>query len=218
MQGTTRTTEDDGSITLELTVLTNETQQTVKVEADDTSLAQSFSVTPGAYELTSSTDMLTQYLETEVTFTLKQGGILVPQDTTITLLGKGVTFDGQPEKTYVTQDASGTITAKVTASLADISIKASMEGGDIAMASMEDSKASYLLTAQPETLKPNQPTEVVFTLQHNSGALEDVKVTLSSEGGITGLPVTAPTGSNGTFSVTLTPTDRRQQDHHGDRG
>ena len=110
-----RTTGGNGEVTLDLTALTSAPQQSVAVEADGQTWKQVFTITPGAYALTASPSELTQYKERAVVFTLTQGGMPVPQGTEITLSGTGVTFDGKPENTYVTQDANGTIEAKVLA-------------------------------------------------------------------------------------------------------
>ena len=187
-QGATEKTGSDGRVTLELTALTNDTSQTISVEADGQTLTYTFTVEPGNYALTADTNTLTQYKETEITFTLTQGGIPVPKGTQITLSGTGVTFDGKPENTYVTQDASGAITAKVIVSRTDASITTTVDGGATATVKLQVTAATYSLEASPSTLTQRKEPEVAFTLQANGQPLPDAAVTLTPGDNFSGLP------------------------------
>lgn len=187
-QGATEKTGSDGRVTLELTALTNDTSQTISVEADGQTLTYTFTVEPGNYALTADTNTLTQYKETEITFTLTQGGIPVPKGTQITLSGTGVTFDGKPENTYVTQDASGAITAKVIVSRTDASITTTVDGGATATVKLQVTAATYSLEASPSTLTQHKEQKVVFTLKANSQPLPNAKVTFTPSDNFSGLP------------------------------
>ena len=200
-----RTTDGNGEVTLDLTALTSAPQQSVAVEADGQTWKQVFTITPGAYALTAEPGSLTQYKETEITFTLTQGGIRVPQGTEITLSGTGVTFDGKPENTYVTQDASGAITAKVIVSRTDASITATVDGGATATVKLQVTAATYSLEASPSTLTLGVEAEVTFTLTRNGNPLGDTAVTLSGKD-VTITPSDNKTDGNGTFSARLTAT------------
>ena len=172
-------TDSDGRVTLELTALTNDTSQTISVEADGQTLTQSFTVTPGKYALTAEPGSLTQHRETEIVFTLTQGGIPVPKGTQITLSGEGVTFDGKAQYTCVTEDASGAITAKVIVSRTDASIIATVDGGATATVKLQVTAAKYSLEASPGTLTQHKAEKVVFTLKANNQPLPDAKVTFT---------------------------------------
>ena len=91
-QGAVKKTGSDGTVELALTALTNDTSQTISVEADGQTLTYTF---PGNYALTAKPGSLTQYKETEITFTLTQGGIPVPKGTQITLSGEGPQWTGK---------------------------------------------------------------------------------------------------------------------------
>lgn len=198
-------TDSDGRVTLALTALTNATEQTISVEADGQTLTQSFTVTPGKYALTAEPGSLSQHRETEITFTLTQGGIPVPQGTKITLSGEGVTFDGKAQYTCVTEDAGGAITAKVIVSRTDASITAAVDGGETATVKLQVTAAKYSLEADPATLTLGVETEVTFTLTRNGEALANVEVTLSGKD-VTITPSDNKTDGNGKFSARLTAT------------
>ena len=196
-------TGSDGRVTLELTALTNDTSQTISVEADGQTLTQSFTVTPGKYALTAEPGSLSQHRETEITFTLTQGGIPVPQGTKITLSGTGVTFDGKAQYTCVTEDASGAITAKVIVSRTDASITATVDGGATATVKLQVTAAKYSLEASPSTLTQHKEQKVVFTLKANSQPLPNAKVTFKDNSDFIGLPTTEQTtDKNGQITVT----------------
>ena len=198
-------TDSDGRVTLELTALTNDTSQTISVEADGQTLTQSFTVTPGKYALTAEPGSLSQHREKEITFTLTQGGIPVPQGTKITLSGTGVTFDGKAQYTCVTEDARGAITAKVIVSRTDASITATVDGGATATVNLQVTAAEYSLDASPDTLTLGMDTKVTFTLTRNEDVLANTPVELSGKD-VTINPADTTTGSNGTFSARLTAT------------
>lgn len=198
-------TGSDGRVTLELTALTNDTSQTISVEADGQTLTQSFTVTPGKYALTAEPGSLSQHKEMEITFTLTQGGIPVPQGTKITLSGTGVTFDGKAQYTCVTEDARGAITAKVIVSRTDASITATVDGGATATVKLQVTAAKYSLDASPDTLTLGMDTKVTFTLTRNEDVLANTPVELSGQD-VTINPADTTTGSNGTFSAGLTAT------------
>lgn len=181
-------TGSDGRVTLELTALTNDTSQTICMETDGQTLTQSFTVTPGKYALTAEPGSLSQHRETEITFTLTQGGIPVPQGTKITLSGTGVTFDGKAQYTCVTEDASGAITAKVIVSRTDASITATVDGGATATVKLQVTAAKYSLEASPSTLTQHKEQKVVFTLKANSQPLPNAKVTFTRNDNFSGLP------------------------------
>ena len=190
-------------MTLELTALTNDTSQTISVEADGQTLTQSFTVTPGKYALTAEPGSLSQHRETEITFTLTQGGIPVPQGTKITLSGTGVTFDGKAQYTCVTEDASGAITAKVIVSRTDASITATVDGGATATVKLQVSAAKYSLEASPSALTQHKEQKVVFTLKADGQPLPNAKVTFKDNSGFIGLPTTEQTtDKNGQITVT----------------
>ena len=84
-------------MTLDLTALTNDTSQTISVEADGQTLTYTFTVEPGNYALTADPATLTLGVETEVTFTLTRNGNPLG-DTAVTLSGKDVTIT-QSDKT-----------------------------------------------------------------------------------------------------------------------
>ena len=185
----TETTGSDGTVVLGLTALTNAAEQIVTVKAEGQSKAISFAVTPGEYVLTADPEELTQHKETEVVFTLTQGGIPVPKGTEITLSGTGFTFDGEARHTYATQDESGQITAKLTASQKDVStIEASVNGGGAGKVGVTVTAAAYSLEASPDKLTQHKAEKVVFTLKANGTALSGVKVTFTSTSDFTGLP------------------------------
>ncbi|WP_300802004.1 inverse autotransporter beta domain-containing protein, partial [uncultured Desulfovibrio sp.] len=195
-------TDSDGRVTLELTALTNDTSQTISVEADGQTLTQSFTVTPGKYALTAEPGSLTQHRETEIVFTLTQGGIPVPKGTQITLSGEGVTFDGKAQYTCVTEDASGAITAKVIVSRTDASIIATVDGGATATVKLQVTAAKYSLEASPGTLTQHKAEKVVFTLKANNQPLPDAKVTFTRSDNFSGLPTTEKTtDSEGNITV-----------------
>ena len=198
----TKTTGSDGTVTLGLTALTNATEQIVTVKAGGQSENISFTVTPGEYALTADPEKLTQHEETEVVFTLTQGGIPVPKGTEITLSGIGFMFDGEARHTYATQDESGRITAKVTASQKDAStIEASVNGeeaGKVEVTVM----AAYSLEASPDRLTQHRAEKVVFTLKANGTPLSGAKVTFTNTSDFTGLPSDAQT-TNGNGQITV---------------
>ena len=184
-------TGSDGRVTLELTALTNDTSQTICMETDGQTLTQSFTVTPGKYALTAEPGSLSQHRETEITFTLTQGGIPVPQGTKITLSGTGVTFDGKAQYACVTEDASGAITAKVIVSRTDASITATVDGGATAetvSASLTVGAAKYSLEASPGALTQHKEQKVVFTLKADGQPLPNAKVTFTRSDNFSGLP------------------------------
>lgn len=187
-QGAVKKTGSDGTVELALTALTNDTSQTISVEADGQTLTQSFTVTPGKYALTAEPGSLSQHRETEITFTLTQGGIPVPQGTKITLSGTGVTFDGKAQYTCVTEDASGAITAKVIVSRTDASITATVDGGATATVKLQVTAEKYSLEASPGTLTQHKEQKVVFTLKANSQPLPNAKVTFTPSDNFSGLP------------------------------
>lgn len=198
-------TGSDGTVELALTALTNDTSQTISVEADGQTLTYTFTVEPGKYALTVSPVELTQYKEREITFTLTQGGIPVPQGTKITLSGEGVTFDGKAQYTCVTEDAGGAITATVIVSRTDASITATVDGGATATVKLQVTAAKYSLEASPGTLTLGVETEVTFTLTRNGNPLGDTAVTLSGKD-VTINPADNKTDGNGKFSARLTAT------------
>ena len=188
-----RTTDGNGEVTLDLTALTSAPQQSVAVEADGQTWKQVFTITPGAYVLTASPSELTQYKETAVVFTLTQGGMPVPQGTEITLSGKGVTFDGKAQNSYVTQDVDGIITAKVLASQTGASMSA-LVGGKTVTINLRVTTAAYTLTANPVQLTQHKAEKVVFTLKANSQPLPNAKVIFKSNSDFIGLPTTEQRG------------------------
>ena len=202
-QGAVKKTGSDGTVELALTALTNDTSQTISVEADGQTLTQSFTVTPGKYVLTASPSELTQYKETAVVFTLTQGGMPVPQGTEITLSGKGVTFDGKAQNSYVTQDANGTIEAKVLASQTGASMSA-LVGGKTVTINLRVTTAAYTLTANPVQLTQHKAEKVVFTLKADGQPLPNAKVTFTSnDNNFSGLPEgEQTTDKNGQITVT----------------
>lgn len=204
-QGAVKKTGSDGTVELALTALTNDTSQTISVEADGQTLTYTFTVEPGNYALTAEPGSLTQHRETEIVFTLTQGGIPVPKGTKITLSGEGVTFDGKAQYTCVTEDADGAITATVIASQTNASITATVDSGETATVKLQVTAAKYSLEASPGTLTLGVETEVTFTLTRNGEALANVEVTLSGKD-VTINPADTTTGSNGTFSARLTAT------------
>ncbi len=204
-QGAVKKTGSDGTVELALTALTNDTSQTISVEADGQTLTYTFTVEPGKYALTVSPVELTQYKETEITFTLTQGGIPVPKGTQITLSGEGVTFDGKAQYTCVTEDAGGAITATVIASQTNASITATVDGGETATVKLQVTAAKYSLEASPGTLTLGVEAEVTFTLTRNGNPLGDTAVTLSGKD-VTITPSDNKTDGNGKFSARLTAT------------
>ena len=181
--------DGNGEVTLDLTALTSAPQQSVAVEADGQTWKQVFTITPGAYALTASPSELTQYKETAVVFMLTQGGMPVPQGTEITLSGKGVIFDGKAQNSYVTQDANGTIEAKVLASQTGASMSA-LVGGKTVTINLRVTTAAYTLTANPAQLTQHKAEKVVFTLKANSQPLPNAKVIFKSNSDFIGLPTT----------------------------
>ena len=165
-------TDSDGRVTLDLTALTNDTSQTISVEADGQTLTYTFTVEPGNYALTAEPGSLTQYKETEITFTLTQGGIPVPQGTKITLSGEGVTFDGKAQYTCVTEDAGGAITATVIASQTNASITATVDGEKVDTVELTVDKASYELKVEG-TLKLYQKGNITVTLTNDEKNVPD---------------------------------------------
>lgn len=136
-------TGSDGRVTLELTALTNDTSQTISVEADGQTLTQSFTVTPGKYALTADPATLTLGVETEVTFTLQANGYPLG-DTAVTLSGENLTFS----PTGATTDKDGKFTVKLTAtgtSTAMRTITATV-GTDTVTVDLRVGKATFVLT------------------------------------------------------------------------
>ena len=202
-QGAVKKTGSDGTVELALTALTNDTSQTISVEADGQTLTYTFTVEPGNYALTAEPGSLTQYKETEITFTLMQGGIPVPKGTKITLSGEGVTFDGKAQYTCVTEDASGAITATVIASQTDASITATVDGGATATVKLQVTAARYSLEASPGTLTQHKEQKVVFTLKADGQPLPNAKVTFTPSDNFSGLPTTEQTtDKKGQITVT----------------
>ena len=171
-QGAVKKTGSDGTVELALTALTNDTSQTISVEADGQTLTYTFTVEPGNYALTAEPGSLTQYKETEITFTLMQGGIPVPKGTKITLSGEGVTFDGKAQYTCVTEDAGGAITATVIASQTDASITATVDGEKVDTVELTVDKASYELKVEG-TLKLYQKGNITVTLTNDEKNVPD---------------------------------------------
>ena len=176
-------TDSDGRVTLDLTALTNDTSQTISVEADGQTLTYTFTVEPGKYALTVSPVELTQHKETEITFTLMQGGILVPKGTKITLSGEGVTFDGKAQYTCVTEDAGGAITATVIASQTDASITATVDGEKVALTNDEKNVPDNTSVAY----EIHQSTNVLAsgTATTKDGQFKVSNITPTSNGAIT---------------------------------
>lgn len=136
-------TGSDGRVTLELTALTNDTSQTISVEADGQTLTQSFTVTPGKYALTADPATLTLGVETEVTFTLQANGNPLG-DTAVTLSGKDVTITPSDNKT----DGNGKFSARLTAtgSSPDARTITATVGTDTATLDLRVGKATFVLT------------------------------------------------------------------------
>lgn len=199
----TEKTGGNGEVTLDLTALTNDTSQTISVEADGQTWKQVFTITPGAYVLTARPSELTQYKETAVVFMLTQGGMPVPQGTEITLSGKGVIFDGKAQNSYVTQDANGTIEAKVLASQTGASMSA-LVGGKTVTINLHVTTAAYTLTANPVQLTQHKAEKVVFTLKADGQPLPNAKVTFTrNDNNFSGLPEgEQTTDKNGQITVT----------------
>ena len=171
-QGAVKKTGSDGTVELALTALTNDTSQTISVEADGQTLTYTFTVEPGNYALTASPSELTQYKETAVVFMLTQGGIPVPKGTKITLSGEGVTFDGKAQYTCVTEDADGAITATVIASQTNASITATVDGEKVDTVELTVDKASYELKVEG-TLKLYQKGNITVTLTNDEKNVPD---------------------------------------------
>ena len=135
-------TGSDGRVTLELTALTNDTSQTISVEADGQTLTQSFTVTPGKYALTADPATLTLGVETEVTFTLQANGNPLG-DTAVTLSGENLTFS----LTGATTDKDGKFTVKLTptGSGGNRTISATV-GTDTVTVDLRVGKATFVLT------------------------------------------------------------------------
>ena len=178
---------------------------TLSIEAvvNGETVSTSLTVGTASYVLEADTISLTQHKAEKVVFTLKANSQPLPNAKVI--FKSNSDFIGLPT-TEQTTDKNGQITVTTLTATASgtLSIEAVVNGETVST-SFSIAKANYMLTATPDALALNMATEVLFTLQANGSPLGKVEVKLSGND-FTGLPVTATTRDDGTFTATLTPT------------
>ena len=158
------TTDANGQITLSGLTLLTPTDQTIVANIDGQKLNIQVTVIPGTYTLEATPDALTQFAATNVTFMVKQGGIVVPVGTAVTFTANS-NFANLPTAEQTT-NASGQITVT--------GLNATVSGSQTIQATVDGQTVSVPITVSATT------TEITFQPTSGGGVFTDYNGTTAT--------------------------------------